>query len=233
MPPGRGATIAMVTPMAGGTRPACERPAAALFDLDGTLIHSGAAVEETWRAWARARGLQPDAVLRAVHGRRTEDVVAALLPGVDTGAEAARVEAGIVAAGAEAVGPMCELYRRLAPERRAIVTSGLRATAAAHLRTLGLEAPATLVTAADVRVGKPDPQPYLFASARLGVPPAACLVLEDAPLGVQAARAAGMPVIAVTTTHAADELRAAGAELAVDPAAARDAALRRMAPAGA
>ena len=213
--------------MVGAASPVGAR--AALFDLDGTLIRSGAAVEDTWREWARARGLEAAAVLRVVHGRRTEEVVATLLPRLDAGAEAARIEAGIVAAGAEAVGPMCDLYRRLPPERRAIVTSGLRATAVAHLRTLGLDAPATLVTAADVRAGKPDPAPYLLASERLCVAPGACLVLEDAPLGVQAARAAGMTVIAVTTTHGAAELRAAGAELAVDPEAALDAALHRLA----
>jgi sugar-phosphatase len=57
--------------------------------------------------------------------------------------------------------------------------------------------------------GKPAPDPYLLAARRLGVDPAACVVLEDAPSGIAAGRAAGMTVWAVTTTHAAGELGAA------------------------
>ena len=62
-----------------------------------------------------------------------------------------------------------------------------------------------------VRRGKPDPEVYLTAAARLGVPPAVCVVFEDAVVGVEAARRAGMAVVGLTTAHAADELREAGA----------------------
>jgi sugar-phosphatase len=68
-----------------------------------------------------------------------------------------------------------------------------------------------LVTADQVEHGKPAPDPYLLAAERLGVDPAACLVLEDAPAGIAAGRAAGMTVWAVTTTHAPDALDGAGA----------------------
>jgi beta-phosphoglucomutase len=67
------------------------------------------------------------------------------------------------------------------------------------------------VTAGQVQRGKPDPEVYLTAAARLGVPPAACVVFEDAVVGVEAARRAGMAVVGVTTAHAAAELREAGA----------------------
>ena len=69
-----------------------------------------------------------------------------------------------------------------------------------------------VVTAEDVQRGKPDPEVYARAALGLGVPAASCLVFEDAPVGVQAARGAGMRVIGVTTAHAAGELMAAGAE---------------------
>jgi sugar-phosphatase len=65
-----------------------------------------------------------------------------------------------------------------------------------------------LVTVDDVSRGKPDPEPYLAGAARLGFEPGRCVVLEDAPSGIAAARAAGMRVAAVTTTHAEDELDA-------------------------
>jgi len=58
-------------------------------------------------------------------------------------------------------------------------------------------------------VGKPDPQGYLAAAGRLGVPPAACVVFEDAPAGVAAAKAAGMHCLAVATTHPPEDLAAA------------------------
>jgi sugar-phosphatase len=74
-----------------------------------------------------------------------------------------------------------------------------------------LPAPAVLVTADRVTHGKPDPEGYALAARELGVDPAACVVFEDAPAGIAAARAAGAQAIGITTTHTADELRAAGA----------------------
>jgi beta-phosphoglucomutase-like phosphatase (HAD superfamily) len=73
-----------------------------------------------------------------------------------------------------------------------------------------------VVAAEDVRRGKPDPEVYLTAARRLGVAPERCLVFEDAVVGVQAARSAGMRAIGVSTAHTEAELRAAGAERAVE-----------------
>jgi len=72
-----------------------------------------------------------------------------------------------------------------------------------------------IVTADDVRRGKPDPEVYLRAAAGLRVPPTECLVFEDSVVGVHAARTAGMRVIGLTTAHSARELLAAGAERAI------------------
>ncbi len=72
-----------------------------------------------------------------------------------------------------------------------------------------------LVTADDVPRGKPDPAGYRAAAARLGAPPRAAVVIEDAPAGIEAARRAGLLAIGVTTTLAADALLAAGAAAAI------------------
>ena len=100
-----------------------------------------------------------------------------------------------------------EAVAGLPRNRWAVVTSGNRRLALARLAAAGLTAPA-LVTADDVARGKPDPEPYLLGARRLGVEPGRCLVVEDAPSGLQAAQAAGMGTVAVTTTHRAEELHA-------------------------
>jgi sugar-phosphatase len=92
---------------------------------------------------------------------------------------------------------------------KAIVTSGIRRLALARLQAARLTPPAVLITADIVRQGKPSPEPYLLAAARLGVQPADCIVFEDAPAGVQAGKAAGMRVVALTTTVPASELASA------------------------
>jgi beta-phosphoglucomutase-like phosphatase (HAD superfamily) len=71
------------------------------------------------------------------------------------------------------------------------------------------------VTGHEVQRGKPDPEGYLTAAARLGVTPGACVVFEDAPVGIVAARLAGMSIVGVATSCRADELQAAGAQVVV------------------
>jgi mannitol-1-/sugar-/sorbitol-6-phosphatase len=82
------------------------------------------------------------------------------------------------------------------------VTSGGVRLASSRIAAAGLPTPAVVVTADDVTVGKPDPAPYLMGAKLLGFAPERCLVVEDAPAGVQSAKAAGCPVIGVLTTHA-------------------------------
>jgi len=76
----------------------------------------------------------------------------------------------------------------------------------AWLTAAGLHVPAVLVTAEDVAQGKPDPEGYLKAAAALGKGIRNCLVIEDAPAGVEAGQASGAHVLAVTTSHEASEL---------------------------
>jgi sugar-phosphatase len=179
--------------------------AAVISDLDGVLVDSAAATSRAWAAWGARHGLDGAAVQALNHGRPAREVLAE-----HVGAEALDAEAefllaaevsdtdGVVAfAGAAAV---------LALPVVAIATSCTLPLAIARLRAAGLPAPGVLVTADQVARGKPAPDPYLLAAERLGADPAACLVLEDAPSGIAAGRAAGMTVWAVTTTHEPAEL---------------------------
>jgi mannitol-1-/sugar-/sorbitol-6-phosphatase len=176
---------------------------ALLFDLDGVLADSTACVEHVWRTWASRHGLDPDTILRVAHGRRALDTVRSVAQHLDAAAEVITL-AGQEARATDGVSPVPgahALLQSLPRGRWAIVTSGVRAVAEHRLRLLGLPAPEVLVCADDVARGKPDPEGYLAAAAQLGFAPEDCIVIEDAPAGLQAARAAHMRVIAVATTH--------------------------------
>jgi sugar-phosphatase len=187
-----------------------------LFDLDGVLVDSTTPVRRSWRAWAAAHDLPAEAVEAATHGRRTVDTVRQLAPRLDAARVAAELEAAQAAdlAGVVATAGAGELLAGLRPGEWAVVTSGSRPLALARLGAAGLPEPDLLVTGDDVRAGKPDPEGYLRAAAAAGREPASCLVVEDAPTGVAAARAAGMPVIAVAADPAdpADPAGLAGAD---------------------
>jgi sugar-phosphatase len=180
--------------------------AAVLSDLDGVLVDSGAAVERVWREWAAERGLDPDDVGRASHGVPGRQVIERVAPWLDAAAESARVDALHAQTGGVALPGAAELLATVSP--LAVVTSCSPPLAAARFAAAGLPPPGVLITSDMTPRGKPHPDPYLAAAAALGVEPGRCVVIEDAPAGVAAARAAGMTVWAVTTTHAASELPA-------------------------
>ncbi len=185
--------------------------AAVLFDLDGVLVDSRGAVERQWSIWAAAHGLDPPRVLHVAHGRPTVETVRVLAPEAVAEAEAAQIKRGEIADldGVRAVPGAAELLAMLPPERWAVATSGTRALATARLSHTGLPMPRVLVPADEVAKGKPSAEPYVRAASLLGFPPTHCVVVEDAPAGVCAARAAGAQVIAVPTTYPIAELGAA------------------------
>ena len=183
---------------------------AVLFDLDGVLVDSTVYIEDQWRRWATARGLQPEAFLRVCHGRRAVETIRLAAPHLDAEAEVAAFQpenAGDCRPLAPTEGA-ARLLRTLPVESWAVATSGPRVVATERLQQAGLPLPPVLVCAEDVVHGKPSPDVYLMAAAALAVSPRDCIVIEDAPAGVEAARAAGMSVIAVTTTHPRSELSA-------------------------
>jgi mannitol-1-/sugar-/sorbitol-6-phosphatase len=175
---------------------------AVLFDFDGVLVDSNAISERQMRAWAE-RHRVPFARIAAIHhGRPTVETVRLVAPHLDIEAEARLIERAEAddTEGLVAFAGAARLLSALPEGRWAIVTSGTRRLATTRLAHVGLRRPAVLVTADDVQRGKPAPDPYLVAAERLGVAPTRCVVVEDAPAGVAAARAAGARVIAVAST---------------------------------
>jgi len=179
-----------------------------LFDLDGVLVDSRPLIEMVWRDWALPRGQDPSRFLRVAHGRRTSETLRAVAPELDVAAETAALDAmeETATAGLTAFPGAAPLLASLGPSGWAIVTSGSRTVATLRLRTAGLPIPGVMVTGDEVRRGKPDPEPYLVGARRTGVAPERCVVVEDSPAGVASGKSAGMRVVAVTTTHRADEL---------------------------
>ncbi len=174
--------------------------AAFLFDMDGTLLDSSAVVERVWLTWAREHGIDPDALLSALHGVRAEDTIRKFVgPRLDVAretdwilqAELSDVEGVVPLAGIGA------LLERLAPHEWAVVTSATRALATVRLNAAKVPLPRVLITAEDVQRGKPDPEGFLLAARRLGVRIEDCLVFEDSPAGVASAKAAGAHVAIV------------------------------------
>jgi sugar-phosphatase len=183
---------------------------ALVFDLDGVLVDSTAYVEQQWRRWATSRGLRPEPFLRVCHGRRALETIRMAAPHLDAEAEV-RAFVPLEENASESLGPLpgaIRLLTALPPGTWAVATSGSRAVATSRLRRAGLPVPPVLVCAEDVTRGKPSPDAFLLAARSLGCPADQVLVVEDAPAGVEAARAADMAVVALTTTHPADQLAA-------------------------
>jgi mannitol-1-/sugar-/sorbitol-6-phosphatase len=188
---------------------------AVIFDLDGVLVDSNPIAERHWRAWSARHGLPFDEIARSHHGRTSVETVRRVAPHLDAETEARAKETAEAddTDGLAAYAGAGRLLAGLPPGQWAIVTSGTRRTATFRLRHVGLPEPSVLVTADDVARGKPAPDPYLLAAERLGVDPADCVVVEDAPAGIASAQAAGARVVGVASTN--DPIALAGADTIV------------------
>ncbi len=167
---------------------------AVIFDCDGVLVDSDAAVVGAWRDWAVAWGLDPEHVLSSIHGRPARESVALLLPPAERAEATADIDdrelrqAGIVCA----IPGAADLIASLPADRWAVVTSATLALYRARLVKTGLPEPVILVTADDILRGKPDPEGYRQALDRLRVTADRAVVFEDTPAGIAAALAAGV-----------------------------------------
>lgn len=180
-----------------------------LFDLDGTLIDSGEAVHEAWTKFANEIGRDPDEILARCHGVRTTEVIEGLGLNAPARETAVEVESYIVNADSKPIPGAVALLNSLPTSAWAVVTSSLTETAWSRFELTDLPAPEHIVSADDVALGKPDPSGYLMGASLLGVPPANCLIFEDAVAGIGAANAAGIRSVALTTTSTAPELEGA------------------------
>ena len=179
-----------------------------LFDLDGVLIDLSANIERHWQNWGARHGLDVSGIMQIAHGVRTVETMHRIAPHLDAEAEAAQFTAAEVidTAGVVLIPGAEELLASLPAGAWAIVTSAGRELARRGCAAVGLPVPAALVTADDVNHGKPEPEPYLTGARRLGLEPRDCLVVEDAPAGIRAGRAAGMRVLGIASTHPVSEL---------------------------
>jgi len=200
---------------------AAIRCSAFLFDLDGVLIDSTPAVHRVWAQWAMEHGLDPDAVVAHAHGRPSLSTVRRFLPDADHELENRTVERREIedVEGIVVLPGAAELLTSLPPQRWTIATSCTRRLAEVRLRAAGLPIPQCIVTSTDVTRGKPDPESFLKAAAKLGFRASECVVCEDAPAGVVAGKAAGARVVALRTTFPEAELCAAGADFVVNSCA--------------
>ena len=182
---------------------------AVLFDLDGVLVDSTGSIQRVLASWSELRSIDTDELMRLSHGRRVVDTLKLVAPHLDPASEVAVLDAMEVDDAREVTETpgASQLLNMIPIDAWAIVTSASRAVARARMCSAGLPLPQILISAEDVASGKPDPQGYLKAARSLGLAPSDCLVVEDAPAGIEAGQAAGIRVLAVSTTHPAAKLR--------------------------
>ncbi len=205
------------------TRIVCS---AFLFDMDGVLVDSTPAVARAWGKWATTHGFDPMETTKRAHGRPSIATMRELLPNASEQAllehdlwmqceEIADVVDVVALPGAH------QLLSTLPARQFAVVTSAVRSLADVRLGAAGLlKFALNMVTADQIRHGKPDPEPYFKGAAKLHLRPQDCVVIEDAPSGVRSGKAAGARVIALRTTTPDEELFAAGADWVVNDCSA-------------
>lgn len=195
-----------MTPVPQAGRPLLLGPyEALLFDMDGTLLTSLAAVDRAWSAWAKRAGLPPAEVVAYVHGRTAFDTMRHFLPDAGNLEDEARWLDSLELQDLDGIAevPGAGAFLRSIPENRwAVVTSATRALALARISAAGLPLPSVLISSNDVARGKPDPEGYLKAALLIGADPRKCLVLEDTEAGIGAGLKAGADVVQIAGTRA-------------------------------
>jgi len=176
-----------------------------LFDMDGVLVQSTGGDERCWNRWAVQHG-HTSFDFRRTHGRRAADVIRDHLPGVSDqtvrqhilqlDAFAAEEQSGVTAYPG-----VREILTALPPYRWTVVTSASESMMHTRLAAACLPAPRQAIGGDSVANGKPHPEGYLRGAALVSRQPQECLVIEDAPAGIRAGKAAGCLVLAVTSSH--------------------------------
>ncbi|HET7313066.1 HAD-IA family hydrolase [Salinisphaera sp.] len=179
---------------------------AVLFDMDGTVLTSIAAAERVWTQWAHRHGLDVDAFLPTIHGKRAIDTIRdSGVRGIDPEAEAAAILETEIddVADIEPIAGAAGFLAGLPHGRWTIVTSAPRRLAERRIEAAGLPLPDKLVAGDDVTRGKPAPDAFKLGAERLGVAASRCLIFEDAIAGIQAAEAVGASVVVISALHSA------------------------------
>ena len=184
--------------------------AAALFDMDGTLIDSAGNGERAWVLLAEQWQLTaPDSSLfRSVHGMAAQQALTRILPAALV-ESACRELRQIESEDTEAIRALpgaAELFSSVPEERRTIVTSSFPDVAKARLAAAGILPPTRMITCEQITRGKPDPEPFLAGAALLGVSPHEAIAFEDTLPGIRSAKAAGCTVVGIEGLHRRAEL---------------------------
>jgi sugar-phosphatase len=193
------------------SRPVVVTAKGILFDMDGVLVSSIGTAERSWKRWAKLYDLPNAESFEVPHGMRAIDLVRMLRPDIDPHEGLKVIEDMEVAdvADLRVLPEVKALLASLPLERWAIVTSATRRLLLARLTAAGLPVPERIISGEMVERGKPDPEPYRRGAELLGFRPEECVVVEDAPSGVGAGKAAGCRVLAVLGTEPVEELRGA------------------------
>ena len=189
----------------------CVEAKGILFDMDGVLVSSIGSVVRCWRRWAEMYDVPNAEIYEVPHGMRAIEVIKSLRPDIDP-VEGMRVIEDMEMedmADLSVLPGVKALLESLPQERWAIVTSATRRLLLGRLNAAGLPVPERIISGDMVVRGKPDPEPYRRGAELLGLRPEECVVVEDAPSGVGAGKAAGCRVLGVLGTHAVDELEEA------------------------
>ncbi|KAJ1861631.1 hypothetical protein LPJ73_000975 [Coemansia sp. RSA 2703] len=207
-----------MTPSAAHLSVVLSDIAAALFDLDGTLISTLQVTEQIYTRHALQHSVDPQPVIHFCHGVPTLQVLEQFFPpALHTPEYAAQLEreAADQLTGLELIPGARELLASIPLDRWAIYTSGMPFLALPRMRHLGVRVPEVMLTPVDVARGKPMPDGYVMAAERLHVDPKRCVVFEDAVAGIRAGVAAGAVVVGVRTLLDAKQLKEAGATYTV------------------
>ena len=175
-----------------------------LFDMDGTLIDSTAAMARIWGRWLTNHGLDAPSIIPKIHGMRASETIRQFnLPGVDPQVEAKVIEVEETedTKGIFALPGALAFLSAIPKGKWSLVTSAPVRLAHARLKAAGIPVPQIAVYGEDVKVGKPNPEPFTTGAARLGLPNSACIAFEDAAAGIASAAAAGSQVVVITATH--------------------------------
>ncbi|UCB42213.1 MAG: HAD family phosphatase [Dehalococcoidales bacterium] len=202
-----------------------ESPKAVIWDMDGVIVDTAPYHEEAWRETFQKRGVEfTDEDFRRSFGQRNDTIISGVL-----GNTPSRKTIDVIANDKETnfrrkirqrIEPLpgvIQLLSALAAGgfRQALATSAPLQNVRQIIKDLGIEGYfGGIVTEKDVTEGKPGPQGFLLAARKLGVEPEDCIIIEDAVVGVTAAKRAGMDCVAVTNTHRRSRLREA--DLIVD-----------------
>ncbi|RZA08718.1 MAG: HAD family hydrolase [Proteobacteria bacterium] len=205
-----------VDPGPEGALPSAQEPkmnpiacSGILFDMDGTLLDSNEASEITWQAWALDHNVEMSAIRKVHHGRRPEETISLVAPHLNAKDAAQRIydDQLRMKEGVTPIAGALEFMRAVPAGRCGIVTAANQEILEHRFAIVGLPVPKVCVTAKILKVGKPDPEGYLLGAKLLGLAPADCVVFEDAPAGLLAARRAGMRSVAVLTNYTSAQLK--------------------------